>query len=546
MANDKGFRKARRVGALLLCFLALFWGRALATTIDVLIVYDTTAANWVANNGGMTAFAQDAISRMNQAMQNSDVDITFRLSQVMSIPYTTQSGPNQTFNRDLEDLQKGQGVFSQVAAARNTYGADLVAMLVDTGSAYGYTGLGYMLQSWKGHPDYAHVVCAIRAVAIDHTLTHEIGHNLGADHSKYQLQDPGPNKSLDNQYSAGWYFRGTNGVAYHTIMAYGDDGRGNRYTEAPLFSTPLKTYQGTPAGDARDGDNARLLRQTKDVIAGYRQASSPPTVPAAPTALAATNVSSTGFTANWTAVSGATGYWLELATNSAFTAKLYDNALGNVTSQAVRDLTPNTTYYYRVKAYNSAGQSTPSNVISVATSSQGGQSEYSRQVYVMYAGYFGRPPAPAGFNYYLGWMNTSGGNYRIIVDDFYRSTESQSIYGGLTTAQQVTQVFRFLFARDPTSQGLQYWTGMVNSGQISVAEMAYTIAYSAQAADQTVLDAKLQAAQAFQEEVARVQQARGCTIDPDDGRYFLLCVQSPEDAQREIKSIQWTVGLLCQ
>ncbi|QIK36794.1 DUF4214 domain-containing protein [Caldichromatium japonicum] len=536
----------RWVGLLCLCVWAMGWARlAPATTIDVLIVYDTTAANWVATNGGMTAFAQDAINRMNQATQNSDVDISFRLVHVMSIPYTTRSSSDSPFTEDLNALQAGQGVFSQVAAARDTYGADLVAMLIDTGLYYGYTGLGSLLGSWSGDPKDAHTVCAIRAVAVGHTLTHEIGHNLGAHHSKYQNSSPGPNKSLDNLYSAGWYFSGTNGTAYHTIMAYAEDGYGHRYIEAPLFSTPLKTYQGTAAGHPQDGDNARLLRETKNIVANYRQSSSTPTIPSPPTALAATNITSTGFTANWTAVSGATGYWFELATNSSFTSKLYDGALGNVTTQAVRDLTPSTTYYYRLKAYNDAGQSSASNVVSVTTSAQGDQSAYARQVYVMYAGYFGRPPAPAGYSYYTGWMDRSNGNYRIIVDDFYRSAESQQIYGILTTPQQITQVFQFLFARDPTSSGLQYWSAMVNSGQISVAEMAYTIAYSAAADDQAVLDAKVAAATAFQEELARVQQTRSCAMDPDYGRVFLAQVSSAEDAAREIKDIKLTVDGMC-
>jgi len=256
------------LAALLLAGLA---GPARAATVDVLFVYDTTATSWVASNGGMEAFSQDAVNRMNQAMTNSGVDLTFRVVHSMSANYTAYAAPLDYYGflYDLTALRTGSDNLAAVHTARDAYGADLVTMMVDTGSAYYYVGLGYLLNTWSGLPDYAYTVCAIRSVDISHTLTHEVGHNFGADHSKYQVDGPGPNDDLST-YSAGWYFTGTNSVKYHTIMAYDSDGHGNTYTEAPLFSTPLVTYQGTAAGDAAEGDNARLLREIMSVVGRYR------------------------------------------------------------------------------------------------------------------------------------------------------------------------------------------------------------------------------------------------------------------------------------
>lgn len=95
-----------------------------------------------------------------------------------------------------------------------------------------------------------------------------------------------------------------------------------------------------------------------------------PNPPSVPVATAATNVTASGFTAKWNGVSGATGYRLDVSTNSSFTSYVsgYQNLdSGNVTSRSVTGLNAKTTYYYRVRAYNSGGSSGNSNVISVKT-----------------------------------------------------------------------------------------------------------------------------------------------------------------------------------
>jgi hypothetical protein len=96
----------------------------------------------------------------------------------------------------------------------------------------------------------------------------------------------------------------------------------------------------------------------------------PAPTPAAPVALKATNVTANSLTANWSSVSGATGYRLDVSASSSFVNYVpgYQNLdVGNVTSRNVTGLAANTFYYYRVRAYNGNGTSPNSNVIKTKT-----------------------------------------------------------------------------------------------------------------------------------------------------------------------------------
>jgi hypothetical protein len=98
--------------------------------------------------------------------------------------------------------------------------------------------------------------------------------------------------------------------------------------------------------------------------------------PSAPIANPATFLTSHSFRANWRSVNGATGYRVDVATDHSFTNYVagYRNLnVGAVLSRIVTGLSPNTSYYYRVRAYNVTGTSPNSNVVNATTLSPTGR-----------------------------------------------------------------------------------------------------------------------------------------------------------------------------
>lgn len=88
----------------------------------------------------------------------------------------------------------------------------------------------------------------------------------------------------------------------------------------------------------------------------------------APT-LTTTNVSAHGFVANWVNTSDVVQNTLDVSTDADFTQLVtgYSNKVVTGTSYAVSGLNPLTTYYYRIKATNKAGETLISNYAEVKT-----------------------------------------------------------------------------------------------------------------------------------------------------------------------------------
>src|SRR6478672_10512963 len=129
------------------------------------------------------------------------------------------------------------------------------------------------------------------------------------------------------------------------------------------------------APDASSHDQSEYNSVGVPDVKAFEVGELPATIPSPPVAHAATYIASNSLTANWSSSSFATGYGLDVSTNSSFSTYVpgYQNLnVGNVTSRSVTGLNASTTYHYRARASNAAGTSGNSNVVNVTTLSPTG------------------------------------------------------------------------------------------------------------------------------------------------------------------------------
>ena len=149
---------------------------------------------------------------------------------------------------------------------------------------------------------------------------------------------------------------------------------------------------------------------------------------------------------------------------------------------------------------------------------------YIQKIYTLYIGSLGRPPGPAGLRHYKKIMDQSDGNYLIVADEVWKSTEAQALYKQASLEEVVNTVFHNLFGRNALPAGIDYWVAQVRSGSISISELPRSIASNAGPADKKVLGAKLRAAKSLMEAIDMGRAAAAYAANIDFGRQYLNCI----------------------
>lgn len=151
----------------------------------------------------------------------------------------------------------------------------------------------------------------------------------------------------------------------------------------------------------------------------------------------------------------------------------------------------------------------------------------SAKIASLYVGYYSRAADPAGFNFWLGVLNSGSLNINQIAADYATQPESTQNYPYLADPASasptafVSQVFANVFNRAPDPAGLSFWSTQLSNGY-PVGEFILAIMDGAQNTadlqDETILRNKIALAEYWKD---KAEATPG----------FSMAIDSPERAE---------------
>ncbi len=219
-----------------------------APIVDVLLVYTHLAAETILDVG---IHAEASIALMNYAFRNHRLDERVRLVGTSTETYWETLDSKTELDRVRIP---NDGYLDGVHSTREAMGADLVALITeDLGDSCGRARV--ITPNTDDPFASAFSVTDIDCIA-NHTLSHELGHNMGLAHDRANANVDGFSAfSYGQQRPAQWY---------RTIMAYSCDHVD--CVRVPFFSDPETELGGIATGEQwlspMASDNVRALRGT--------------------------------------------------------------------------------------------------------------------------------------------------------------------------------------------------------------------------------------------------------------------------------------------
>lgn len=232
-----------------------------AAFIDIMVAYTDDARVAAGGTPGIKAAILTALNETNASYENSDVVTRLRLVHVEEYLYVETGNLSTDLNRFSNTTDAH---FSSIHTLRNTYGADMVGLIVENGGVY------------CGKPAAIKATEAKAFMAVErscatgyYSFGHEFGHLQGARHDKFS--DP---KNTPYAYGHG-YVHPSAAVAnrWRTIMAENKKclSLGYSCTRLNYWSNPNITYNAAKMGVAGSSEDFRVLNTTASSVANFRQ-----------------------------------------------------------------------------------------------------------------------------------------------------------------------------------------------------------------------------------------------------------------------------------
>ena len=128
-----------------------------------------------------------------------------------------------------------------------------------------------------------------------------------------------------------------------------------------------------------------------------------------------------------------------------------------------------------------------------------------------YIAYYGRPADPSGLTYWADRFDASD-NLDDVLAAFGESAEFTAGFGSLTDSQLVNNLYQQMFGRDAETEGLAFYTDLLETGAATLASIAKQIVDGASGDDVTILANKATVAQTYTDLVTSL----GADYDADD------------------------------